>query len=220
MTTSILSPVAPRILADRWRPAERGAAIAYQVALAIAGSLLLALSARVSFYLPFAPEVPVTAQTLAVVLVGALYGSRLGAATVALYLAQGAAGLPVFAAGRIGLPVFFGPTGGYLVGFLAGAWVVGALAERGFDRRLATSLAAMGAGLGAVFSCGVAGLAVWHLVLGMSPGVALTTALATGLLPFLPGEVLKLALAASLLPVGWSWLGRRGDAGPAASASA
>lgn len=105
--------------------------IAGQVALVVAGSLLVALLAQVSIPLPFTP-VPVTGQTLGVLLVGGALGSRLGAASLALYLGEGAIGLPVFAGGVGGLPV--GPTGGYLVGFVLMAYVVGYLAERGWDR--------------------------------------------------------------------------------------
>ncbi|MFN3337582.1 MAG: biotin transporter BioY, partial [Thermomicrobium sp.] len=92
------------------------------VTLVVAGSLATALAARVSIPLPFTP-VPITGQTFAVLLVGAVLGSRRGAASMALYVVQGLAGLPVFAGGKAGLAVLLGPTGGYLVGFIAAAFV-------------------------------------------------------------------------------------------------
>src|SRR6266540_4954408 len=118
--------------------------------LAIAGTALLALCARISFPLPTTP-VPVTMQTFAVLLLGALYGPRLGAITMVLYLAEGLAGLPVFAGGRSAwspssipdLPVIVGPTAGYLVATPLAAALVGALAARGWDRRVISSIPAM-----------------------------------------------------------------------------
>ena len=184
--------------ADLFRPNDRVGAWAYNVTLAVAGSVLLAVSARVSFTLPFFPAVPVTGQTFAVLLLGALLGPRLGSATVGLYLLQGAAGLPVFARGG-GLAYMAGPTGGYLAGFLAAAWTVGTLARRGWDRRFLTTVAAMS--LGTVLILGIG--AVWLAVL-LGPARALSAQVL-----FLPGAVLKILAAALLLPIGWKLLGRR-----------
>ncbi len=154
---------------------------------------MLALSAQLSVHLPIGP-VPITGQTFAVLLVGALMGSVRGGLVVLLYLAEGLSGLPVFAGGGAGPAVLLGPTGGYLLGFVPAAVVVGFLAERGWDRRFSTTLAAMTIGTGAIFLCGRAWLAVLQL-----PG----NLLAIGLLPFLPGAMLKIVAAALLLPLGW-----------------
>ncbi|MGH2377698.1 MAG: biotin transporter BioY [Candidatus Limnocylindria bacterium] len=167
--------------------------------LAVAGSLLIALAAQVTVPLPFSP-VPVTGQTFAVLLIGAAFGARLGAATVGLYIAEGVAGLPVFApGGPIGPARLLGPTGGYLVGFVVAAYVVGALAERGWDRRLLTAALAMLVGEVAIYAFGLAGLARF---------VPADRLLAAGLLPFVPGDLAKLALAAAALPTAWHLIGR------------
>ena len=105
-----------------------------EVALILGGSLLIALSAQLQFVLPFSP-VPITGQTFTVLLLGALYGSKRGPATVVTYLALGVMGLPVFAGGTFGVARLVGPTAGYLVGFLVAAFVVGLLSERGWDRK-------------------------------------------------------------------------------------
>ncbi len=165
-------------------------------ALVVGASLLIALSAQVVVPLPYSP-VPVTGQTFAVLLAGALLGSRRGLLAVAAYLAQGAAGLPVFAGGTGGAFHFLGPTGGYLLGFLPAAWLVGRLAEAGWDRRLWSAAAAMAAGNMLILACGAA----WLLPFAGADG-----AVAAGILPFLPGDLLKVALAAALLPTGWKAL--------------
>jgi biotin transport system substrate-specific component len=171
-----------------------------RLALCAAGSGLIAISAQLAVPVPFSP-VPVTGQTFAVLVVAALLGARLGGATLVLYLAEGAAGLPVFAHGGAGVAHLFGPSGGYLVGFVPAAVVVGALAQRGWDRTLPRTLAAMTIGTAVIFACGL----LW---LGrFVPGEGL---LAAGLVPFLPGAGIKIGLAAVLLPVGWRVLGTRG----------
>lgn len=160
------------------------------LALIVLGSLLLTLSAKVQ--VAFWP-VPMTMQTFAVLVIGAAYGSTLGAATVAVYLAQGALGLPVFAKGG-GLAYLSGPTGGYLLGFLLAAWLVGRLAERGLDRSWRTALPMLLLGELAIFLLGVGWLATL-----IGPEKAWTA----GLVPFLPGEALKVALAMAVLPLAW-----------------
>jgi biotin transport system substrate-specific component len=172
------------------------ASLAYEALLVLAGSALIALSAWVALPLPFSP-VPVTAQTFAVLLVGSALGARRGAAVVLAYLAEGACGLPVFAGGSSGVHVLVGPTGGYLAGFVLGAWLCGALAERGFDRRPVTTVVSMALGNVAILVPGLLGLAQF---------VGTQRVLALGLFPFLPGDVLKIALAAALLPLGWKLL--------------
>ncbi len=173
-----------------------GAAARGWVALAtavIAGTLLLWWSARIAINLPFSP-VPVTGQTFAALLIGAAYGSRLGTATVLAYIAQGLVGLPVFANGGSGWVWLSGPTGGYIVGFAAGALVVGWLAERGWDRKPVTAALAMVAGNLAIYALGVANLQRFLGWEGVWAG---------GVQPFLIGDAVKIALAAGLLPAAW-----------------
>lgn len=188
------------VLADGFRPSARASGIAYDGLLVLAGSVLIALCARLTVLLPISP-VPITGQTFAVLLLGALLGWRRGLATVGLYLLEGASGLPVFAGGFSGPAYMLGPTGGYMVGFLAGAALTGWLAERGWDRRLGTTAAAMALGSVALFTPGVLWLAAF---------VGPSKALYAGLLLCLPGEALKIALAAVLLPMAWKILGSQG----------
>ena len=170
---------------------------AKSVAFVVAGSLLLTLASKIS--VPFFP-VPMTMQTFAVLFVGFSLGARLGLATVLAWLAQGAAGLPVFAGPAAGLAYFAGPTGGYLAGFAVAAWLTGALAERGADRSIAGTALAAFAGLGAIYAFGL----IWlGTVLGWESPV-----LELGLLPFLPGETVKLGLLACVLPLTWRSLQR------------
>ena len=166
------------------------------VCLALGGVALLAVTAQVE--IPLWP-VPVTGQTFGVLLLGALYGSRRGALATALYVAVGAAGLPVFAGGAGGVARLFGPTGGYLAGFVAAAWVVGRLSEGGWDRRPAMAVAAMLAGTAVIYAFGL----LW-----LSAFVGPSRAVAAGLVPFVVGDALKIALAAAALPCGWKLLGR------------
>ncbi len=158
------------------------------VLLALLGSLLVAFSAQIQ--VPMYP-VPMTMQPFAVLLIGAAYGSRLGALTVLLYMAEGAAGLPVFAGMKGGFVHLLGPTGGYIAGFIAAAAVVGLLAERGWHRSIAFCLAAMTIGMALIYLLGVGRLASL---------IGLDKAFAVGMLPFLVGDAVKIALAALILP--------------------
>jgi biotin transport system substrate-specific component len=136
-----------------------------------------------------------------VLLTGALLGSRLGVASMILYLVMGAVGLPFFAGGAHGLHVVFGATGGYLLGFVVADLVVGRLAERRWDRSLRRSLPAMVAGEAVIYAFGLLGL-----------GLALhwpANLLQLGLLPFLVGDAIKLVAAALLLPAAWRLLPER-----------
>ena len=164
--------------------------------LMVLGSLFLAVCAQVQ--VPLWP-VPMTMQTFGVLLLGMAFGARLGAATVALYLLEGAAGLPVFAGFSGGVPVLFGPTGGYLFGFVIAAWLVGSLAERGWDRGVLTTALAMLFGNIVLYVPGL----IW---LGNMIGAE--NAIPAGLAPFWIGDLLKIALAAGLLPSAW-WMTRR-----------
>jgi biotin transport system substrate-specific component len=183
------------IYADLIRPTERGAALAYDASLIVVGSMLVALAAQISIRLPFSP-VPVTGQTLAVLLIGVLLGSRRGALSIVAYLLEGFMGLPVFASGAAGAAYVMGPTGGYLVGFIAAAYVTGRLAERGWDRHVMSTSLAMFAGNAAIYACGLSWLSIY---VGKQ-------AAALGLTPFVLGDVIKLALAAILVPSGWKLL--------------
>ncbi len=175
-------------------------ALARNVVLAVLGSALLWASAKVQ--VPFWP-VPMTMQTFVVLVIGAAYGARLGAATIALYLAQGAAGLPVFAAGG-GIAYFAGPTAGYLFGFVVAAALVGWLAERGWDRSVGTTLIAMLLGTLVIFTMGAGWLSVFLAgVKNLDAGAAMAAAWSAGVVTFLPAEAFKIALAATLLPLIW-----------------
>ena len=166
-----------------------------QIALVVAGSLVVALLAQVSIPLPFTP-VPITGQTLGVLLVGGALGTWLGGASLLLYLLEGAVGLPVFASHASGIP--FGPTGGYLVGFVVMAAVVGWLAERGWDRSVGKSIAAMVIGEAILYAIAVPWLGVY---VGMEHAIPL------GFLPFIAGDGLKLLLAGGMFPLAWKLVG-------------
>lgn len=168
------------------------------VALVLAGSLLVALSAQIRVVLPFT-VVPITGQTFAVLLVGAALGSRRGALAMVVYLAEGAAGLPVFAGGACCLPWLLGPTGGYLLSYPLVAGLVGALAERGWDRRPATAALALLAGNVVIYLVALPWLAFF---------VGADRVVAAGLLPFIAGDLVKVALAAAALPAAWALVGR------------
>ena len=189
------------VYADLGAPADGIRRAAYDAALVAGFSLLVALSAQVAIPLPFTP-VPVTLQTLMVLATGALLGCRRGAAAILLYLAEGAAGLPVFAMGRSGIAYLAGPTGGYLAGFFAAAFIAGFICERGWDRN----------GLLAFAGLVIADLAIYVpglLWLGAFTGYS--RVLVQGAVPFFVADVLKIAACAALLPVGWKFLpGARG----------
>jgi biotin transport system substrate-specific component len=184
-----------------------GARVVFQVACAAAGSVLIAGLAQISFHLGFTP-VPITGQTLGVLLVGAAYGPELGAATVALYLVEAVAGMPVLASNADGshftglqvLGLTLG-TGGYLWGFVLAAGLVGWLSRRGWDRSFRTAVSAMLLGEIVIFAVGV----TWLIA---SIHVPLEKGLEFGLYPFIVGDVVKLLLAAGLVPAGWGLLRR------------
>jgi biotin transporter BioY len=169
-----------------------------QVGLVIGFSLLTALAAQI--VIPFG-AVPFTAQTFAVVLTGALLGSRLGAITMIVYLIEGASGLPFFSAGTGGILHLLGPTGGYLVAFPAAAFITGAFAEHEWDRNFFTAVAAMAIGSIVIM---VSGWLWFSLVMRTSPLLTVFDAL----LKFVPSELIKICLAAAVLPSGWKLLKR------------
>jgi len=172
----------------------------WRTALGVVGfALLTAVLAQVRFHLPFTP-VPVTGQTFAVLLTGAALGMRAGAAGQALYLLLGLVGLPVYTDFEGGWHAATGSTGGYLVGFVLAAALVGALAERRQDRSLLTSIPAMLTGTAVIYTFGALWLA-HHL------GVSVSRAVELGVSPFLLGDAVKLLLAGLLLPVAWRFVG-------------
>src|SRR5262245_1318955 len=159
------------------------------VVLVAIASLLTGLAAQAEIRLPFTP-VPITLQPLAVFLLGAALGSRRGALAMIAYLAEGVAGLPFFAGGAAGPQHLAGPTGGYLLGFVPTAFVIGWLAERGWDRTPWRAAAAMLCGSVVLFACGLAQLATF---------VGRARVLELGLYPFIVGDLLKIAVAAGIL---------------------
>jgi biotin transport system substrate-specific component len=169
------------------------------VSLVFAFSLLTALAAQI--VIPIGP-VPITAQTFAVLLTGALLGSRLGAMAMIVYLIEGVSGLPFFYGGSSGLAHLLGPTGGYLIAFPAAAFITGAFAENGWDKRFATAVVAMAIGSLVIL---LAGLAFFSVATHTSPLVAFQLSV----LKFIPGDVVKIVLAAAALPAGWALLKRK-----------
>ncbi len=190
------APALPRLLRD--------------VLLAIAGSAVVAASARLT--IPLEP-VPVTGQTFGVLVVAMALGSRLGTLALAAYLLEGLAGLPVFAGGASGPAAIAGPSGGYLIGYLPAAWLIGRLAELGWDRTVTRTALAMFAGNIALYVPGLLWLG-WHVAAlppedlgGQSSAMVVLWA---GLIPFIPGDAIKLALAAVVMPLAWKWAARTG----------
>ncbi len=165
--------------------------------LTLAGSALITLCTQIS--LPLFP-VPMTLQTFAVFLIGLTYGWRLGGITVALYLLEGALGLPVFSGGKGGMIVFMGPTAGYLVGFLLAATACGWFAERGFDRSYFKLLVALLVGNVLLYASGLLWLGT---LIGWDKPV-----LEYGLYPFIGGDLLKIVMAVLLLPTAWKVVNR------------
>lgn len=188
-------------LAQRLLPRE-GAFANQAVAdtvLVVAGCLFTALLAQIRIPLPFTP-VPITGQTLGVLLVGSLLGTRLGLFSLLLYLIMGTVGFPFFAGGRSGVEIIQGATAGYLVSYPIVAALMGRLAERSWDRRVSTTILAMVIGNIIIYVFGVAWLA--RFVDG-----GLGVAFASGALPFLFGDAVKIIIAAGVLPGAWRLLG-------------
>jgi biotin transport system substrate-specific component len=208
------------------RLGERAGIWQRNLLMVLVGTALMIVGAYVSFdmpsfaigdiYVPANPYVPVSLQTLSALLVGATLGARRGFASTGLYLLLGCVGLPVFALNAAGTHessyrqiasvvdghLVLGTTGGYLIGFVIAAALVGRLAELGWDRKLRGSIAAMIIGLVVIFTIGVTWLAI-------AASLSVQDALLYGLWPFLPGEVVKLIVAAGLLPIGWRLVARR-----------
>ena len=169
-------------------------------ALILSGAVLTAYAAQL--VIPMWP-VPITAQTFAVLLVGSVLGATRGAISLVAYFSMGALGLPVFSAAT---SLSFGPTFGYLIGFVAAASVVGWLSERGWHKSVPGVLASFAIANAIIYLFGLPWLA---FVLG-NLGVAndLVAVAAAGFVPFIIGDVLKMILAAAVLPLAWKFLGR------------
>ena len=195
--------VSSTTLAIAASPSRARSRVVWRVLLAFAGSWLVAGLALIEIKLPFTP-VPITGQTLGVLLVGASLGAGLGAVSMGLYLAQGALGLPFYSGGDSGVEFLrlSAVTGGYLWGFVVSAAVVGWLAGRGWDRTVRSSIGAMFLGEVALYVVAIP----WLM---QAADFTLEQALAFGLAPFVVGDTIKLLIAAGLLPAGWRLVGKR-----------
>jgi len=194
-----LTALTPTLASTLWPAQSVNARVARNVLLALGGTLALTVSAKTQ--IPFWP-VPMTMQTFVVLVIGMAYGTRLGVATMALYLLEGALGLPVFAGtpGKgVGLAYMMGPTGGYLLGFVAGAGLCGWLAERGFDRSPLKMFVAMSLGHALIFVFG----ATWLTQL-----MGLERAFAVGIVPFWAATIAKTLLGVVTLPFAWKLISR------------
>ena len=198
---SVASPLGRRVLADLvGRPSTRARALALDATLVLTGALTVAVLAQVE--VPLWP-VPITGQTLGVIIVGAALGARRGALSLLSYLGLGLAGLPVFAGLSGGLASVAKPSFGFIVGFVFAAFVAGWFAERSWDRRPALAFAGFAAASVVPFLVGVPYMAfILNNVLGL--GYGLGDVLAVGVLPFIVGGVVKAALAAAIVPAAWA----------------
>ncbi|MSO65923.1 MAG: biotin transporter BioY [Alphaproteobacteria bacterium] len=190
MTMTVMPQTLARAIWPLRRESAKPMALVRGLLFPLVGSLLIAIAAKVQ--VPFWP-VPLTLQTLAIFALALAYGARLGTATVLLYLAEGAVGLPVFAKGG-GLAYFTGPTAGYLLGFVVAAFVLGVAANRGWDRRSIKAMAALVLANLIVYAFGAGWLAVQ---------IGVAKAWTAGVLPFLLGDALKIGVIAAALPMAW-----------------
>ena len=172
------------------------------VLLVVSAAALTALAAQWRIVLPFTP-VPITGQTLAVLLTGAALGMRLGAAGQLLYVGVGALGAPVFTDASGGIEVIRGATGGYLIGFIFAAGFIGWMAERRHDRTFSKMFTAFILGSAVIYAFGVIGLMT-------ATGMDLNAAIAAGVVPFVFGDILKATGAGIILPGAWRMLGDTG----------
>jgi len=203
-STTLLNVVATRV-------DDRSEGVTVRVASVLFITVLTAAAAQISFPLPFT-QIPFTFQPMVVLVGGLVLGSKLGFTSQVLYLMAGVAGLPVFAASATLPPGFLrlvGPSGGYLMAYPLAALVVGSLAERGFAKRYASSVAAMLVGLAVIYASGTLWLAYFARLASSSAAVGLSTALATGVYPFVLADLAKLAAAAGITPGLWRLIGTR-----------
>lgn len=185
------APVRP-VLADVFI-GKRHSTLLNTLVLTLLGSLIMATCAQIAMPLPFTP-VPITGQTFGVLLVGTMLGAKRGALSAVFYLLEGAMGLPVFAGFKGGLPHLLGPTGGYLFGFIATAYVVGYLAERGWDRGVLKTALIMLVGNTVTYLFGLSWLSYF---------VGISNVFALGFIPFLIGDVLKIIVLMITMPLVW-----------------
>ncbi len=193
--TSTVPRPTPATLGEALLPRGMAVPAVRAILHVVGGATLVALAAQLRFVVPWTP-VPYTGQTGAVLLVGAALGAPLGALSMLLYVLAGIVGLPVFTGGASGTQQLLGVTGGYLVGFVLAAALVGWLAERGWDRTPVRALGLMALGTLAIYFVGVP-------VLAAVAGLQADQAVARGALVFLPWDIAKLILAAALLPLAW-----------------
>lgn len=201
-----MSLASTQTLLGAFQPKTKAGKIASAIAIAFVGSIILTLAAKIS--VPVWP-VPVTLQTMAVAAIAGAFGARMGVATVMLYLAQGVAGLPVFAGAFAGMPYVFGPTGGFLIGFIAMAAIIGFFADRGAMRNVFTGFAACMLGGVALFTFGFA----WLLTMSGQAGWidqsnVIGSAFAGAVEPFIIWDTVKMAFAALTVSGGLALLKR------------
>ena len=195
-------------LAETYLPDGVARAIG-SILLVLAGTAIIAIAAKIK--LPFWP-VPITLQTLAIMTIAATYGTRLGVATVLVYLAEGALGIPVFTNTpplAAGPAYFLGTTGGYLLGFVFIAWIVGWAADRGWSRSVPKMLGVMAVGEVVMMALGFVWLAWFATLSSGGIGLGASTAFTAGVAPFLLGDALKLLLVALGVPAIWALIGRK-----------
>jgi len=205
---TILTPSVPRVLADVIpAPSSRARGLATDAALVVAGVVAVALLAKVSFFIG---PVPISGQTLGVILVGAALGAKRGALSLTSYMLAGLAGIPVFAGAVAGPAYVLMPSFGFVLGFIPAAYLAGWLAERAWDRKpLLAMIGFVGASV-VPFLIGVPYMAmILSTVMGME--VTFASVMAAGVLPFIPGGLVKAAIAAFLIPAAWAMV-RRIDA--------
>lgn len=177
------------------------ATVASQISLILTGTVFLAVMAQISIPIPGSP-VPLTGQTLGVLLLGTAYGAGLGFSTIAFYLLMGMAGAPIFSSGTSGIERIVGPTGGYLVGMLISSLVLGALAGRKWDQKIRTVIPTMIIGNSIIFAVGL----IW---LYQYTGQSWSWTFEKGFTPFIFGEILKIAIASTALPAVWKYVSKR-----------
>jgi biotin transport system substrate-specific component len=203
-STTLLNVFATRV-------EDRSDGLAVRVASVLFITVLTAAAAQISFPLPFT-QIPFTFQPMVVLVGGLVLGSKLGFTSQVLYLMAGVAGLPIFATSATLPPGFLrlaGPSGGYLMAYPLAAFVVGLLAERGFAKRYVSSVAALIVGLMVIYASGTLWLAYFARLASASAAVGLSTALATGVYPFVLADLAKLAAAAGITPGLWRLIGTR-----------
>ena len=187
---------------------SRQTTIAVRAIAVLFMATLTAAAAQVSFSIPLT-SIPFTMQPMVVLMAGMVLGPRLGMTSQLLYLAAGIAGLPVFAASAtlpMGAARLLGPTGGYLLSYPIAAFVAGWLAQRGFDRRYLTSIAAMLTGLAIIYACGLSWLALLVSAGSAQPQGGWQAALVAGFYPFIIADLLKIVFAAAVMPGLWRLL--------------